>query len=137
MNFTTRIVPLVVLSIALSPQAQAQGRVKAKREPIDPAGVARLVAENGAQVSVSEATGAARFVKIAPGKKLGLQAQAARVGGGDVRSRAAEFFATHGSVFGITNVAADLKEIRAGKDRQGGTHITYQQTLPWPAGLRR
>ncbi|HEY6555411.1 MAG TPA: M4 family metallopeptidase, partial [Vicinamibacteria bacterium] len=140
MNLTTRIVPLVVLSIALSPQAEAQGRGKAKREPIDPAGVARLVAETGAEVSVSEATGAARFVKIAPGPKVGVQAQAARVGGGDVRSRAAEFFATHGKVFGITNVAADLKEVRARKDRQGRTHITYQQLyrgLPVFAGELR
>jgi Zn-dependent metalloprotease len=129
MNLGTRVVPLVVLSIALSPQAQAQGRGQSKREPIDPAGIARLVADEGAQVSVSEATGAARFVKIAPGKKLGLQSQAARSAlSGDARKdRAAEFFATHGSVFGITNMAAELKEVRAGKDRQGATHITYQQ----------
>jgi hypothetical protein len=74
MTRTARLVLLVFLSIALSPPAQAQGRAKGKREPIDPAGIARLMADSGgnAQVSVHEATGAARFVKMAPGRKLGL-----------------------------------------------------------------
>jgi len=125
---TTRLLPLVVLSIALSPPAQAQGRGKGKHEPIDPAGIARLVAESDAQVSVSEATGAVRFVKKAPGKKLGLQQQAERAAGlDDKKGRAAQFFDAHGSIFGIANVASELKEVRVAKDRQGGTHITYQQ----------
>ena len=37
-----RLVPLIVLSVAFSPPTQAQGRGNGKREPIDPAGIARL-----------------------------------------------------------------------------------------------
>jgi Zn-dependent metalloprotease len=130
MNLKTRVIPLVVLSIALSPHAQAQGRGHGKHEPIDAAGIARLIGDSAgeAQVSVHDATGAARFVRTAPGKKLGLQKQAARAATEEAKKgRAAEFFDSYGSIFGITNVASELKEVRVGKDRQGGTHITYQQ----------
>lgn len=127
---TIRLVPLVVLSIAFSPPAQAQGRAKGKREPIDPAGIARLIADSGgnAQVSVHEATGAARFVRMAPGKKLGLLKQAARAATDEAKKgRSAEFLEAYGSIFGIASVAAELKEVRVARDHQGGTHITYQQ----------
>ena len=130
MTRTTRLVPLVLLSMAFSPPAQAQGRAKSKREPIDPAGIARLIADSGgnAQVSVHEATGAARFVKMAPGKKLGLLKQAERAATDEAKkNRSAEFLETYGSIFGIASVAAELKEVRVARDHQGGTHITYQQ----------
>ncbi len=130
MTLTTRLVTLVVLSIALSAQAQTQGRGKGKHAPIDPAGIARLIADSGgdAQVSVSDATGAARFARTAPGKKLGLQKQAARAATDDAKkSRAAEFFDSYGSIFGIVSAATELKEVRVAKDGQGWTHITYQQ----------
>ncbi len=137
---TTRFVALVVLSIAFSHPAQA---AKGKREPIDPAGIARLIADSGgnAKVSVHEATGAARFVRTAPGQKLGLQKQAARAASDEAKKgRSAEFLEAYGSIFGITSVAAELKEVRVAKDRQGGTHITYQQVyrdLPVFAGELR
>jgi Zn-dependent metalloprotease len=92
-------------------------------------------------VSVSDATGAARFVKLAPGKKLGLMKQAERAESADAKkSRALEFFENYGSVFGVTNVASELKEVRIAKDQQGGTHITHQQLyrgLPVFAGELR
>ena len=130
MTRMSRLVPLVLLSVAFSPPVQAQGRAKGKRQPIDPAGIARLMADSGgnAEVSIHEATGAARFVKAGPGKKLGLLKQAERAATQDAKkSRSAEFFEAYGSIFGITNVATELKEVRVAKDRQGGTHITYQQ----------
>jgi len=130
MTRTARLVLLVCLSIALSPPAQAQGRAKGKREPIDPAGIARLIADSGgnAQVSVHEATGAARFVRTAPGKKLGLLKQTERAATQDAKKdRSAEFLEAYGSIFGIANVASELREVRVAKDHQGGTHITYQQ----------
>jgi Zn-dependent metalloprotease len=130
MSRTTQLVPLLVLSLALSTQAQAQGPAKGKRDPIDPAGIARLVAESGgsAQVTVHDATGAARFVRTAPGRTLGIQRQAARAVTDEAKkNRSAEFLSTYGSIFGITSVAAELKDVRVAKDRQGGTHITHQQ----------
>ncbi len=127
MTRTTRFVALVVLSIAFSHPAQA---AKGKREPLDPAGVARLIADRGGntKVSISEATGAARFVRLAPGQKLGLQKQAAGAAGDQAKkARSAEFLEAYGSIFGIASVAAELKEVRVAKDRQGGTHISYRQ----------
>jgi bacillolysin len=128
MTRTTRLVSLVALAIAISPLAQAQGRARGRREPIDPAGIARLVADSGARVSVSEATGAARFVRTAPGRKLGRLKRAERAASIEAKkNRSSEFFGAYGSIFGITDAATELEEAHVGKDRQGGTHITYRQ----------
>jgi bacillolysin len=142
MTRMTRLVYLAAgLSIALSPLAQAQGLAKSKREPIDPAGIARLAADTGAQVSVNDATGAARFVRTAPGRKLGLLKQAEGATSLDAKKdRSAEFFAAYGGVFGIVDSASELEEVRVAKDRQGGTHFTYRQLyrgLPVFAGELR
>ena len=65
---------------------------------------------------------------MAPGKKLGIQEQAARAATDEAKkNRSTEFLEAYGSIFGIANVAAELKEVRVAKDRRGGTHITYQQ----------
>ncbi|HEX9187041.1 MAG TPA: PA domain-containing protein, partial [Vicinamibacteria bacterium] len=130
MTRATRLVPLVILSMAFAPSTQAQGRANGKREPIDPAGIARLIADSGgnAQVSVHEATGAARFVRTAPGKALGLLKQAERAASADAKKdRSARFFEAYGSVFGIADASGELEAVRVAKDRQGGTHITYRQ----------
>jgi Zn-dependent metalloprotease len=143
MNRTTRLVPLVVLTMAFAPTTQAQGRAKGKREPIDPAGIGRLIADSGgsAQVSVSEATGAARFVRTTRGKGLGLLKQAERPASADAKKdRSARFFEAYGSVFGISDASNELQAVRMAKDRQGGTHITYRQLyrgLPVFAGELR
>jgi len=130
MSRTTQLVPLLVLALALSHPAQAQGPAKGKHEPIDPAGIARLIAESGgsAQVTVNDATGAARFVRTSPGGKLGLLRQGARAVTDEAKkSRSAEFFSDYGSIFGITSVASELEDVRVAKDPQGGTHIVHRQ----------
>jgi Zn-dependent metalloprotease len=130
MSRPTQLVLLFVLALALSRPAQAQGPAKGKRDPIDPAGIARLVAESGgnAQVTVHDATGAARFVRTSPGGKLGLLRQGARAVTDEAKkSRAAEFFSAYGSIFGITSAASELEEARVAKDPQGGTHIVHRQ----------
>ncbi len=128
MTRTAWLVPAIFLSLALG--AQAQGAGNGKRDGIDPAGVARLVADSGgnAQVSVHGATGAARFVRAAPGRKLGLQRSAAPALTDDAKKgRSAEFLSEYAGIFGITSVAAEFGEARVAKDRQGGTHITRKQ----------
>ena len=130
MSRPTQLGLLFVLALALSHPAQAQGPAKGKRDPIDPAGIARLVAESGgnAQVTVHDATGAARFVRTSPGGKLGLLSQGARAATDEAKkSRAAEFFSAYGSIFGITSAASELEEARVAKDPQGGTHIVHRQ----------
>jgi len=112
MTRATGLVPLVVLSMALAPSTQAQRRAKGKREPIDPAGIARLIADSGggAQVSVSEATGAARFVRTAPGEALGLLKQAERAASSDAKKdQSTRFFEAYGSVFGISDASSELQ----------------------------
>jgi Zn-dependent metalloprotease len=128
MSRTTWLAPAVLLSVALA--AQAQGNGNGKREANDPAGVARLVSDSGgdAQVSVNGATGAARFVRVAPGRKLGLQRSAARAASDDAKkNRSADFLSDYASVFGITSVAGEFGEARVSKDRHGGTHVTRKQ----------
>ncbi|MEO5698509.1 MAG: M4 family metallopeptidase, partial [Burkholderiaceae bacterium] len=123
---TAWLVPAIFLSLALGAQAQGVG----KRDGIDPGGVARLVADSGgkAKVSVHGATGAARFVRAEPGRKLGLQRSAARASGDDAKkTRSAEFLADYGGIFGITSVASEFGDPRVATDRQGGTHITRKQ----------
>lgn len=128
MNRTKWLLPAILLTLSMS--AHAQGASIGKRDAIDPDGVARLVADSGgdAQVTVHGATGAARFVRVAPGRKLGLQRSAARATTDDAKkTRSAEFLADYRSIFGITSVAGELGEARIAKDRQGGTHITRKQ----------
>ncbi len=117
-----------VMLMALPPVGQAQGN--SRRDALDPGTVARLMADSGgsAQVSVHAATGAARFVRAAPGGRLGPQRSVVRASTDDARqSRAAEFLAEYASMFGITDVAGELGEARITKDRQGGTHVARRQ----------
>ena len=128
MTRTTWLLPAIFLSFSMA--AQAQGGGNGKREAIDPAAVARLVGDSGgnAQVSVDGATGAARFVRATPGRKLGLQRLAGRATTDDAKTgRSAEFLSDYASVFGISSVAGELGEARISKDRQGGTHIARKQ----------
>jgi Zn-dependent metalloprotease len=43
------------------------------------------------------------------------------------RGRAAGFLASYGSIFGVTDAAAELQEAAVVQDRRGGTHITMRQ----------
>ncbi|MBL0148429.1 MAG: M4 family metallopeptidase [Ideonella sp.] len=115
----------VGMALAAQAQAQSQSALIGQRE----AAIARLSAETGgnAQVSVHEATGSARFVRVAPGAKLAAQ-RSARVATDAARHESSlQFLNSYGALFGITNATAELGEGRIAKDRQGGTHITHKQ----------
>jgi Zn-dependent metalloprotease len=122
----THLVSLVVLSAGLALPAQVQAR-EAKHPPIDPAGVARLAAETGAQVSISDATGAARFVRMAPNRRAGSLLQQSQAPRRAPEASAAEFFRAHGSIFGLRDQGAELRTAGVRTDRQGFTHITHKQ----------
>jgi Zn-dependent metalloprotease len=111
------LLPAVVL-------AQGAGRIQA----LDPEGIDRLVTETGgaARVSINAATGAARFVRIAPESKGSLSPLSAAAAAGPEQKTAA-FFLRHGRIFGISEPEAELKLGKTEIDAQGGVHLTYRQ----------
>lgn len=123
MRQTRWLVPFIATSLALAVQAQSQ------REAIDPAGVARLVADSGgsAQVSIHGATGAARFVRAAPGGTLGIKVFGRSLSDEAKKNRSVQFLNYYSTLFGIGSVTTELGEARVAKDRQGATHLTYKQ----------
>ena len=117
------LVPFALSSLALAAQANSAA------EAIDPAGVARLVADSAGttEVSIHSATGAARFVRTAPGGRLGGLVFARSASDDAKKARAAQFLNQYRSVFGLDSVSTQLGEARVAKDKQGGTHLTYKQ----------
>ena len=75
---TTLRLSLLAISVGMALVAQAQAQSQSALIGQREAAIARLSAETGgnAQVSVHEATGAARFVRVAPGAKLAAQRSA-------------------------------------------------------------
>ena len=96
--------------------------------PVDPAAVQRLLADSsgGAQVSVNPATGAVRFVRLAPAAEVASMA-AARRAGGSVLDRSRGFLAAYGGMFGIADVDTELTVVSTATDRLAATHVTYEQ----------
>src|SRR5262245_16334394 len=95
------------------------------------AAIDRLKAENsGARVSISPATGTARFVRLGPGSALRLGAPAAATSASRssaLDAAARSFIDRHAGAFGLRSTASELKLSRTETDRQGDTHLTYVQ----------
>ena len=123
---TSLIALSVGMVLAAQAQAQAQGRgsLDGQRDAI-----ARLDAESGgsAHVTIDNVTGAARFVRAAPGGKLGAHGRARAPTDTAKQNHSVQFLDNHGSLFGITSAATELGDARVHKDRHGGTHITHKQ----------
>ena len=126
-----RFAPAIALAMALSAPSWAQQRDKHQPKALDEAGIARLMVDTngGASVSLNPATGAARFVRIAPGRAQGLAPQARAAGPqASKQERSREFLRQHGSIFGIRDAAAELQEVSVATDPvRGSTRITYRQ----------
>ncbi|MCV2355243.1 M4 family metallopeptidase [Paucibacter sp. B2R-40] len=126
MSRTKFRVSLLALSVgmALAAQAQAQSSLKGQSEA-----AARLSANTGseAQVSIHAATGAARFVRVAPGVKLNAQARTGASTDVAKQANSAQFLNEYAGLFGISNAATELSAARVEKDRLGGTHLTQKQ----------
>lgn len=123
-----RVLPLkhfFILPVFLLLTLFAMAQNQAGKAAIDPAGIQRLQADTGAAVSVSPATGAARFVRLPAGKPGDLTPAAARSAKAQEKSMA--FFRQHGGIFGLNQPDKQLKEIGSQTDRGGATHITYRQ----------
>ena len=113
---------LLVFALASVSTAQEPRRVAA----IDPEGIRRLEAETGgaARVTTDRATGAARFVRIAPESKHSLAPLSAAAAPAE---KSAAFFHKYGSIFGIQQPEAELELRKTATDAQGGAHLTYRQ----------
>src|SRR5262245_36679539 len=92
--------------------------------------LARLAEQGGADVRLrfDPASGLARSVAAAPGKRIGLARRGARASGVPAnRAAAAAFLREYGALFGVANAPAELEEIRVARDPDGGTHLVYRQ----------
>lgn len=126
MNQTSRRIALAVCTAGLALSVEAAGR--RGEELLDAAGVARLTADTGAQVSINAATGAARFVRVAPDKRgSGLVARGKAAARQTPQAVSDQFLRERGSVFGVKSPQAELLTARVDTDFQGGTHVTYRQ----------
>lgn len=102
--------------------------------PVHAEGIRHLLDATGgtAKVSMHGATGAARFIRLAPGSLA--------LGGATPADRATDFFVRHGSVLGITDPATELDAPDVRGDRYGTTRVSYRQVfrgLPVFAGVVR
>ena len=123
-------IPRWILCSAIS-GVLAAAAVTAGADPAaSQAGIDRLKSEyGGAKVSVSPATGAARFVRLGPASMLRLgtgRVQAAR-NAAAFEDTAGAFIDRHAAAFGLANGRADLVLSRAQTDAHGWTRLTYAQ----------
>ena len=123
-------VPRWFLCSAVSGVLAAAAAAAAAGPAASQAGIDRLKSENrGAKVSVSPATGAARFVRLGPASMLRLgtgQVQAARNSAAQ-EATAGAFIDRHAAAFGLANGKADLVLRKSQTDAQGWTRLTYAQ----------
>ena len=117
----TRVIPLVTTILAVTFLVSPS---RAATQAVDPDGIERLIVASGgtAEVRLSLATGAARFVSFAPG---GLPQQVAATASAE--DKATAFFDEHGSIFGIRSAAAELILSENRVDSLGERHLTYEQ----------
>ena len=117
----------VLVALAAPAQAQAQ---RSATLPGQADAWTRLAAETGqaAEVAVNPATGAARFVRLAPaGKGLAPSSRARALTVATQKASSAQFLRDYGSLFGIRDAASELSEARVEKDAQGGSHLSHKQ----------
>lgn len=134
----SRIPRAIALLVAFLLPTLSVEAAASERESIDPAGVQRLATNTGARVSISPATGAARFVRLDAAKAGSLSRGASPTAA--LEDQAAWFFEQYGSIFGIKDTASELRLDGAKADGIGGTHVSYRQFyqgVPVFAGILR
>jgi len=113
---------LIAASVGLSLAAHAAP--SGQREALDRLAVAT---GNAAQVSMHAATGAARFVRLAPAGKASPTVLGRASTDAAKQAGAAQFLTEYANLFGIASPAAELAAPRIDRDAQGATHLTYRQ----------
>lgn len=90
-------------------------------EPVDPEAVRRLVdaSAGNAEVGFHRATGAARFIRLAPGSLP--------LAGNSPVERSSDFFEHYGDLFGMIDPVSELSAPTVRADRYGFTHLSYRQ----------
>ncbi len=127
-----------VLLLAGPGSAQAAEKENGKRKGLDPAGVERLREKTGgkARVSISPATGAARFVSMEAGFRGDLMSEVT----GSARQKARAFFHDYAGMLGLRDVDAEITLSGERTDKLGDRHLTFDQSyrgVPVFAGLVR
>ena len=91
---------------------------------LDPVLVGRLRqnARGATSISAKKSTQAASFVHVSKGGDL-LPGNRSNTPQG----KATGFFAEYGALFGVRDAASELTQVSAFTDRQGATHLSYQQ----------
>jgi Zn-dependent metalloprotease len=118
--------------------AGAAEKENGKRKALDPDGVERLKDRTGGQVrvSISEATGAARFVGLAAGFQGDLLAESTA----GPRQKARAFMHEYARMLGLSDVDAEVTLVGERLDKLGVRHLTFEQSyrgVPVFAGLLR
>src|SRR5574341_469796 len=105
---------------------QAQGKSSAKHPVLDPYTIERLKSNTGGRsiVTVSDATGGARFIRFNTGTTGDLMRSGK---GASARENSVAFFKEYKSIFGIRDVVTELKLKAEKSDAQGGKHLSYLQ----------
>lgn len=111
------------LAISAVLVAMIGANAEARTQPRDPAAIAKLQSEVGAEVSLDAATGSAKFVKI----KRGAQARATAMTAQAKKDSTSSFINRNAGAFGLKAGSAELKLRRMESDSYGQTHLTYTQ----------
>jgi Zn-dependent metalloprotease len=112
-------------------------RAARKHKTLDPDGIQRLKDNSGhnAKVSVSDATGAARFVSFGAGVKGDLMRSSSAASASE---KSSDFINSYAGIFGLKNADHELKLKHQKEDSNGGKHLTFEQVyngVPVFAGL--
>ncbi|MCV2360723.1 M4 family metallopeptidase [Paucibacter sp. TC2R-5] len=124
MSRTKFRVSLMTLAVGMAMSAQAQTSLKGQNEAI-----ARLTANtgNGTEVAIHTATGAARFVRVAPASKLSAASGLRAIAPVANEASSIQVLSEYAGLFGISNASSELGAARVQSDRLGGTHLTHKQ----------
>lgn len=126
-----RKIPQLILFTAITGVLAAAAQAATGSSPAAQAGIDRLKADyRGAKVSVSPATGTARFVRLGPSSALKLAVPATAQSSSRssaLNATAMSFVDRHAAAFGLRSAAAELALRNTETDRHGETHLTYAQ----------